>query len=273
MNIKKASEIRYPLRMLIYGDSGSGKTHLAMQADMIEGMKPALMVSCDMGTATARGTGIDVHILEKVSDVTAVVNGIKTGKLPYNTVIIDGFSQFYDTLVLARSGGDVPQIQDWMRSSFDAKKIIRAFVRLQKNIIVTSLGQKLQEEASGTFYTVPMVPGKMAWRIAEAFDIVGYLNVKAVGKNNLPKRILQVQPYRRTIAKDRGATLGTDDMDVTWPLGSKTPPPMWAIWDAWTVNQSGEPVELGREPGELSEDDMLLHEASEPALGTTEGGA
>jgi hypothetical protein len=273
LNIQKANEIGYPLRMLVYGDSGAGKTHLAMQAHMVEGMFPALMVSCDLGTATARRTDIDVHVLQKVADISEVAKGIKSGNLPYKTVIIDGFSQFYDTLVLSRSGGDVPQIQDWMKSSFDAKKIIRAFVRLGTNIIVTSLSQKLQEEATGAFYTVPMVPGKMAWRIAEAFDIVAYLSVKPRGKDGTPTRILQVQPFRRVIAKDRDATLGASEVDITWVINSGKPPPMQMIWSRWVRGQpDSEPVRLEREADEVSPDDMLLYEAGDNALETTEGG-
>lgn len=241
--IQPARNIEYPLRMLLYGTSGSGKTHLAMQADMVEGMKPALLLSGDWGTATARRTDINVAMLETPAHLDGVITSMKRGKLDvFKTVIIDGLSQFYDTIVLDKSAGQIPQIQDWLSTSFDAKGYIRDLVRLRKNVIVTCLDQKLQEQATGTFWTVPLVPGKMAWRLAEAFDIVGHMEVEVRGGR--VQRHLRVQPSRRTIAKDRDSTIGQEKVDVTWPLGSEAPPPMQKIWARWMAYTAGEVPEV-----------------------------
>jgi hypothetical protein len=243
--------------MLLYGTSGSGKTHLAMQANMVQEMAPALLLSGDWGTATARRTDIMTAMLEKPEHLDLVIRGIKTGQLAkFNTVIIDGLSQFYDTIVLGKSSGQVPQIQDWLATSFDAKGYIRDLVRLDKNVIVTCLDQLLQEQSSGTFYTTPLVPGKMAWRLAEAFDIVGHVEVTVRGGK--AQRSLRVQPSRRTIAKDRDGTIGREMIDITWELDSGKPPPMAVIWHKWTAYSRGEKPDTEQElPAIEPEDDFL----------------
>ncbi len=258
LKIRKASEIQYPVRLLIYGDSGAGKTHLAMLADLVEGMHPALLVPCDGGESTARALDIAVVEYEGAKTVQAVVRAVTQNRDAFNTVIIDGFSMYYDQLVYQHSSGDVPGIQHWMRAASDVKLMMQKFVKLRTNIIVTCLAQKLQEESSGMFFTVPLLPGKMAWRFAEAFDITGHLSSKARQKK--VSRFLQVQPYRRIVAKDRGGTLGVPELDVTWALGTtdKTNP-MEYVWKSWTAHQTGKvppPMELGVP----DEDDIELYE-------------
>ena len=262
LNIVKASEIYYPLRFLVYAGSGGGKTHLAMQANMVRGMAPAIILSGDWGTATARHTDILVAMLDSSDVLTELLAGIKSKKYPFKTVILDGMSQFYDTIVLEKSGEQLPQIQDWLKASFDVKKIIRQFTRLGVNIIVTCLDQLLSEEEGGVNYTVPLVPGKMAFRLAEAFDIVGHTTTKSTPQG--PHYIMRVQTGKRTIAKDRGGTLGAAEVDITWDGSGR--PPMADIWTKWTTLSSATQEESSVskvvsdtiEPGELTEDEVLL---------------
>lgn len=266
IKIRKASKITYPLRLLAYGDSGVGKTYLAMQAALVDGMAPALLVACDMGTSTARGIDIDVVELDAPSVLSAVLRSLGKGQLPYKTVIIDGFSMYYDRLVYAKAADGVPTIHNWMTASVDVKQMMQKFVRLGINIIVTSLAQKLQEESTGQFYTAPLLPGKMAWRFAEAFDIVGY--VSTTTKRNEVLRTLQVQPYRRVIAKDRGDTIGEREIDITWKTSSDKPCPLSLIWTRWTAYKQGGEPEAPMPIVELDEDDIEHYEAGD----LTEGG-
>lgn len=267
LTITKASRIVYPLRMLIYGDSGYGKTHLAMQAALVEDMSPALLVACDMGTSTARRIDIDVVVLTSPSDLTMILRALSKKQLPYKTVIIDGFSMFYDMLVYSRSTGDAPGIREWMTASVDTKKLMHQFVKLGVNIIVTTLAQRLQEESTGQFYTCPLLPGKMAWRFAEAFDIVAFLSTKTDRKGIT--RLMQVQPMRRIIAKDRDDTVGKPVVDITWTLDSEDPPPMSRIWSRWTSYLEGQPPVTQFGDVELSEDEVEQFEAGDLSL---EGG-
>lgn len=263
LQIVKAKEIVHPLRALWYGDSGTGKTYLAMQADMVEGMTPALLCSCDRGTATARRTDIDVVMIDTPGDMAMVMRELKKG-LPHKTIIIDGMSQFYDALVLANAGGGIPEIRDWLKTSFDVKKLIRSIVRAGRNIFVTCLAQRLTEEASGLLYTAPLVAGKMAFRMPEAFDIVGNTQVVSKAAGRVAYQV-QVVPYRRIIAKDRDSTLGAPTVDVTWQLGSG-PSPMQALWDSWTSKTPGTARMLDSGTVEVDEDDVMLYEAGDQTM-------
>lgn len=270
--IKRAGEWTYPLRLLLYGPSGSGKTYLAMQAELVEDMRPALLLSGDRGHATARRIGIQTALIDTAKDLDMILAAIKGGKLDvFKTVIIDGLSQFYDSVVLGQSGGEVPQIQDWLRASFDVKGYVRDLVRMERNVIVTCLDQHLKEEASGTIWRAPLVPGKQAWRLAEAFDIVGHVEIQTrAGKI---ERHLRVQPSARTIAKDRDGRMGADKFDITWKLGSGNAPPlqlMWKRWQAGAHDKMPDPESMLKVVG--VEDDVLgvYTEGGEPALDSLE---
>jgi hypothetical protein len=219
--------------MLVYGASGSGKTYLAMQAALVEGMSPAILISCDYGAATARRIDIDVLQLSVADDLLVLLREIRDKKVEYNTIIIDGFAHLYDAVLNKQSEGRLPDIRDWRVAFNESRKMLRAATKLGKQLIVTCLAQQVTDAVSGVVTTMPLVPGKLAFNISEWFDITGYVRTTIKGRGvEGVHRILQVQPRGATIAKDRDGTLGVAELDITWKLNDPKPP-MEYIWKRW----------------------------------------
>ena len=186
------------INLLVYGDSGAGKTVLAGSDRKVLFLAPE-----DSGTLSALRMGSQadkwpirkwedlIEAYEYMYDVEATSKG-----MPYDWVAIDSITEMQymaRQYILQRTAQDkinkgqdteVPQIQDWQREYIILEKMVRAFNDLNVNVIFTALARK-EVDPDGEEFLVPDIQGKgygLSMKIVALMTSYGYLKVEVVEK-------------------------------------------------------------------------------------------
>ena len=228
------------INMLVYGDSGAGKTVLAGSDRKVLFLAPE-----DSGTLSAlrMGSKADKWPIRKWEDLIEVYEycfdmEASGNKLPYDWLAIDSITEMQymaRQYILQRTAQDkinkgqdteVPQIQDWQREYIILEKMVRAFNDLKVNVIYTALSRK-ETDADGEEFLVPDVQGKgygLSMKIVALMTSYGYLKVEVVEKE-VPDPTKENPDQKKTILKrqrtvywsDTGSIKGKDRTQALAP--------------------------------------------------------
>jgi RecA/RadA recombinase len=240
------------LNMIIYGDSGSGKTHLAGTAYYCAETSPPLFIDVDSGVTTLAG-------MEELVDNLDVVRPRSWGELHslyefllhendyYKSVIIDSLTELQrkfsmGTILGEISEGEdsyndlartpVPTRQDWMKTGDQMRKFVRAFRDLaylpdesrRVHVIMVVL-EKYEEKRN---VMCPQLSGTLGVESGAFVDILARLSKqhRVVGEDDQGNPITEASRYLLTedyinedeirfMAKDRTGRLGQGMWDPT----------------------------------------------------------
>jgi len=232
-----------PLKMMVYGTYGSGKTYLAGTAQQVEQMRDVLYLDVEGGSRTLVGRGIDRIPCQNFTTLNWIkewlirhaqlreagnIDGLRnwqsqvTGSVPdqprqYRTIIIDSLSELAKLLLLELSGVkigashldaqiDNPQSEEWGQLSARISLLVRTFVNLPFHIIFVASAVEKEDEVKRRFFQ-PNFNGKMAKDVQGFLDCVAYLAVQH-NEAGESQRVLSLTPGRNYDAKHRftGAT-------------------------------------------------------------------
>lgn len=231
----RAIETRY-LRVLLYGQAGTGKTQAAGGATTAAGgeMYPTVFVDVDGGSLSVMQNDlILIEDIENFDQLRSVMRDIRAGRFTVGgeivapkALVIDSLTHLYDAQL--RDQGekiDMQRWQDGVASQADylvghsrLKAILDSLRRLPVHVICTAHVLEIQE--AGLTARRPALPGKMSNSVVEYFDIVGYLYARAKGKEI--RYYAQFAPFSRVLAKERspwgepklGAAIDTTDTNL-----------------------------------------------------------
>jgi replication-associated recombination protein RarA len=217
MEVKKSSAVENKfVKMLIYGPAGIGKTRFCSTAN-----KP-LFLDCEGGLLSVIDKDVDYIPIKEWKSVQDVFLELITGKLDYDTIIIDSLTELSKKSMDAILGNVqqgqtnavgskiIPNQHDWLMNIEEVRRCVRAFRDLDKNIIMTCLQRDEKNELSGGITRKPSVSAKSL-----ADDIVGYFDeVFFMEMDKEGKRWFLTQPYKTqqgysVYAKDRSGKLDT----------------------------------------------------------------
>jgi hypothetical protein len=182
------------LKILIYGDPGSGKTVLAGGAAEIAEMSPVLIVDVEGGSYSLRAfyPDIDVVRVKSLGELVAVHAELAKGQHNYKTVVLDSLTEIQKMVMgdIMRDvveedsdrDPDVPSIREWGKSGEQMRRIIRRFRDLEMHVIFTALVDEVQAK-SGKRVFFPMLPGKLKKEAAGFMDIVVFMYGKMMKIN------------------------------------------------------------------------------------------
>src|SRR6185369_5586381 len=230
--IRKVADEPPSFNMLVYGDSGVGKTTLAASADSLPEMRKILVVDIEGGLLSIKNRYPNVESVRVTSwaDMQEVYNQLYAGDHGYRTVIIDSLSEAQKMsmdLVMRKlvdqheeRDPDVPSIREWNINIEQTRKFVRTFRDLPVNTIFTALAKSDKNQMTGAVRIKPSLSGKVADEVAAFLDIVSYYYVKEHDGEN--RRMLLCGATPGIVAKDRTGSL--DQVMVE--------PTMSTIWNA-----------------------------------------
>ena len=234
--ISKVSQNTPRVNMLIYGESGIGKTRLAGSADAVPDMRRTLFIDVEGGTLTLRDLYPDIESVRVRSwaEMQSVYEALFDGKHDFTTVIIDSLTEIQKMSMdgIMRKlveeyddrSAEVPGLREWNINLEQTRKFVRAFRDLPMNTIFTALVKTDKDQRTGTVKRKPSLSGKLADEVSGFLDIVVYLYAKEIDGEN--KRILLCSQTENTVAKDRTnklpMTMEEPTMNDIWQILNKT---------------------------------------------------
>lgn len=213
--------------VLVYGDSGVGKTTLLASAAAVSDTSPVLLIDIEFGSTSTREFP-NLHIVRPSSfkEIIDILNALKKDN-PYKTVIVDSLTEMQRlgtesvmrrTAKKAREKGDDkdpdhPDWGDWTKSHNLFRRTVRAYRDLNCNTLFTALA-KTDTTRPKHPKAKPNLNGIMADEIAASLDIVLYLEKQEI--DGQIRRVAHADGPEDIVTKDRFSALGTRLLDPTF---------------------------------------------------------
>ena len=204
MKIKNLKEIKKEgnptLNMIIYGDSGVGKTTLAATAAKLG---KVLYIDAEAGSKFIDekfAENIDILKLENASQLEEVLKSKELDN--YETVVLDSITEIMKKMIdLVKGTKERPTLQDWGTIITKMETYFRRFRDLGKNVLLVAL--TTEKDDDGIILKRPSLSGKNL-----PSDIIGFQDVCLYLENTVHGRVGHVQPSQKFYAKDRTNKLG-----------------------------------------------------------------
>lgn len=221
LKVVKAKDRPSNLNILIYGDSGVGKTRLAGSADDVPEMRSVLVVDFEGGAETLKHCypNCDTVRVESWKEVQNVYDELYAGNHKYKTVILDSLTEvqkfnMYNVMqnLIEKHEDrdvDVPSMREWGINLEQMRKFVRAFRDLPMNTIFTALMVSEKDNKTGLTVKEPHLSGKLKKEVAAFLDIVVFMYMREMEIDNETKQahLLLSQATDTCTAKDRTSKL------------------------------------------------------------------
>lgn len=217
------------MNILIYGDPGSGKTHLAGTAQDSDHMKGVWFMNIDGGMMTLAKRG-DIHAtdIHSVDDLEEELKKLLNNDPKYKdigTVVIDNITELQalslEGIVRGqlkdrmKKGGTIDDIyiDDYGKSNTQLSRVLRGFRDLPMHVIYIAHKRDKMRKGTNTLESSrPSLTDKLCTAVMGYMDFVWYLytvDETVEGTEELTTethRYLLTQPYNGFIAKTRGSS-------------------------------------------------------------------
>jgi hypothetical protein len=233
LGVKSPEKIEY-VKMLVFGESGAGKTTFFGTAQDSEFTSPAFLLDIEGGSTVLNDKPlIDVRQSRKMlgeGSVQEIADILHKNPKYYKTFGLDSLTELREIdmaeVMLAQYNKKpdttdlyVPSPREWGKSGTRVKEVLRYLKDLPCHVIVTTLLNEDKDDRTGVVTMRPMLPGQLKGQVPGFFDIVGFL--KATTKNGETIRTMQFKKTERVMAKDRTKALPDLLEEPTIPM----------IWD------------------------------------------
>lgn len=192
------------LKVLVYGQSGAGKTRLIGTT----GGSP-LIISAEAGLLSLRDLDlpvIEVSTIEDVHEAYRFVTQSEDAK-PFDWICLDSLSEIAEVVLAAekRATRDPRQAYGALQDAMG--ELIRAFRDLPRNVYMSAKQERAKDETTGAMLYTPSMPGqRLGQQLPYWFDFVLALRVEKDTEGNITRALQTVGDFQY-LAKDRSGAL------------------------------------------------------------------
>ena len=202
MEIKSTKSIgTNGVKMLVYGQAGSGKTTL------IKTLPKPIIISAEGGMLSLSGYDLPVIEVSTFDDLKQAYEFLAgdAGK-KFDSIAIDSISEIGEVVLNAAKKSAKDPRQAYGELAEKMGDLIRAFRDLPKNVYMSAKMEKAQDEMGRILYSPSMPGNKVGQSLPYFFDEVMVLRVE---KNDEGKnvRAIQTDGDHSYVAKDRSGML------------------------------------------------------------------
>lgn len=192
--IKKSNELVIPstVKMMIYGQAGTGKTTVALSAP-----KP-LLLDFDNGVKRVNMAHLDGIDIVQVSSWQDVQQVLQEDLSTYQTIVVDTIGKMMDFIITYKCGTRQPQIRDWGGINAEFSWMTRTLSSLNKNVVFVA-HRDTRKDGDDTVF-IPALREKSYNSIVTELDLLGYLEMK--NENGVQKRTITFDPTSRNDGKN-----------------------------------------------------------------------
>lgn len=191
------------VKVVVYGDSGAGKTSLIRTLP-----GKTLILSAESGLLSIADLDADVAEVSTVDDVREAYTYLREGSHDYTWVALDSFSEICEVLL----GEEKKKTKD-PRQAYGAvietgTALARAFRDLPLGVYFSAKSERTKDDATGRVSYSISAPGqKLAAALPYLFDEVFFLFSSTDKESGDVERWLQTVGDQRATAKDRSGKL------------------------------------------------------------------
>ena len=222
MNIFKTNPSESHVKMLLFGPSGSGKSHSSSRIGDTFGK--ALYLNFETKDLSV-AKGVDQVRINSRAELGECYTELSSGKTEYGTIILDSMTSYMYHQVMpevsleegkgnkAAEKGEI-SLRGWGLVGHRMQESFIKFVSLPMHIIFTALEQRDKDESTGRITLLPMFAGKTAERAPSWVSFVGHTEVN----DNYTIRFKRIP---NTYAKAEGGALAESEPSDLAPLFTK----------------------------------------------------
>ncbi len=192
-------------KILVYGDSGIGKTSLALT------VPDPLVIDTEKGTLSLMGSKVNIAQVVSLSQMKKVYEFLRRDAEKedrhFQTIFLDSGTEFQRRMLsdyMQKSGSLAPDWDTYEYILEQTRRLIRLLKDLPYHFIVTAL--PIQKKVEGEEKLMPDFIGKIAREIGAIFDFVFYYTLLE-DETGEKKRVLCTQPSNYWVAKSRIKTV------------------------------------------------------------------
>lgn len=210
---KPVSEVSTSVNMLVYGDSGVGKT--VFSGSGRENGKHDLIIDVEGGTISAARSNSQANVIPATDYDTfvSIVEAIEKEPDRFEWVVVDSLTKLQDVIwdkimdeAVAKSPSRSPfkrELQEWAEAQARLKDLVERLKNSEANILFIALADAEVDE-DGNNVRVPAVHGSkgkvQAW-VSAQMDVVAYLRVLQAKEGHV--RVAHFNKTPEFYAKDR----------------------------------------------------------------------
>lgn len=192
--IKRYFELETPscVKMMIYGQSGMGKTTLALSAP-----RP-LLLDFDGGVKRVNIAHVkDVGTVQvnTWAEVNAVLQEDLSG---FDSIVVDTAGKMMDFIITHVCGLRQPKINDWGAINLEVQGFVRRLSALNKHVMIVAHRDVRKEGETNVF--IPAIREKTYNALVAELDLLGYMETKT--ENGIVKRSITFDPTPRNDGKN-----------------------------------------------------------------------
>ena len=196
---KAESSKRYA-NMIVYGESGIGKTTLAST------LNDLVIISAEDGLLSLADYDIPTIDVRTFKEFQEAYSFLKKDAHKFRTVFIDSISEIAQTLLLAYKSEERDVRQAYQKMADDVIKEVRKYKALPLNVIFTAKLARIEDSYSGKTNFGPSFPGQVLNReMPYQLDLV--LAMRFLKHKGVQHRVIQTEADLQWNAKDRSGKL------------------------------------------------------------------